>query len=405
MNHIPNINFRALLLRQTVFMLFIALIASGCKTSPSGPSDEDKKREAVQTYASIVSAGYEDSYSKALELRTALQTFVAVPSAAAQTAAKTAWLAARIPYGQTEAFRFYGGPIDGDGGPEGQINSWPMDEQYIDYVDNGGTISNTGLINNTSVAISAAAIAASNQQSSETDVSTGYHAIEFLLWGQDLTAPSANQSGQRAYTDYLTTGGTNQNQARRGQYLLAAADLLVQDLQILVDAWKPNAANYRAQFTGGNPDAALAQIFTGMGSLTKGELAGERMSVALTSGDQEDEHSCFSDNTREDAVQNATGARNIWLGRYTRTDGTLVSGRSLESLVTEKSGTAASDLTAKLDAALTKVKALQSPFDLEISSGNSAGNQRVQDGVNALRSAGDAMSEAARVLGLSINLE
>ena len=61
----------------------------------------------------------------------ALGRFAAAPSGAGLVSARETWLAAREWYGLTEAFRFYGGPIDGDDGPEGRINAWPLDENSV----------------------------------------------------------------------------------------------------------------------------------------------------------------------------------------------------------------------------------------------------------------------------------
>ena len=57
--------------------------------------------------------------------------------------------------------------------------------------------------------ITAEALTAANEEGGETNISTGWHAIEFLLWGQDL---SATGPGARPATDYTTAP----NAERRG---------------------------------------------------------------------------------------------------------------------------------------------------------------------------------------------
>ena len=132
-------------------------------------------------------------------------------------------------------------------------------------------------------------------------MATGYHAIEFLLWGQDLhgTGPGA---GERPYTDYDTANCTGGNCDRRAQYLAAASDLLVSDLEEMVGNWKADGAA-RKGLVDGEPKAGLSTILTGMGSLSYGELAGERMKLGLLLHDPEEEHDCFSDNTLHLASQ------------------------------------------------------------------------------------------------------
>ncbi len=360
------------------------------------PEIDALKTEVVANYADIVHAGYQDSYETALALQAALQAFVANPTAETQQAAKDAWLAAREPYGQTEVFRFYGGPIDDEDGPEGLINAWPLDESYVDYVEGAPE---SGIINNVAEypEITPELLLSLNQTGAEENVSIGYHAIEFLLWGQDL---SADGSGDRAFTDYTTAP----NADRRGQYLLAAADLLVGHLGELAAAWAPDdAGNFRAAFLAGPADAALQQILTGMGVLSKSELAGERMFVAYDNQNQEDEHSCFSDNTHRDIILNAQGISNVWNGAYTRVDGSVVSGASLAQLVALVGPELGSTVQALAETALASTGRIHVPFDQAIVAADF--RPAVLESVNALQDQGDAFAQVAGALGLQINTD
>ncbi|HKP96859.1 MAG TPA: imelysin family protein [Fibrobacteria bacterium] len=370
-----------------------------------GPS-ADLKKKALTTYADIVYASYVDARDAGVKLQTAIDAFVAAPSQATQDAAKAAWKAARTPYGQTEAYRFYNGPIDDkEDGPEGLMNSWPLDEAHIDYVDGK---EGAGIINMTKdfPTITKATLIKANGNPGETDIATGYHAIEFLLWGQDRDDPSAKTAGKRPFTDYVTgEAGTAAHQDRRGAYLKLAAELLVENLNHVVDAWKPDAANYRADFLAANPDVSLAKILVGMGSLSGAELAGERMTVALANGNQEDEHSCFSDNTHNDVILNDQGINNVYNGNYEKTDGSWVKGTSLYEVVKAADPATADKLKGELDASLAKAKAIEPPFDLAISLGNTAGRAEVQATVDALRAQTTTIEGAAKALRLTLALE
>lgn len=269
-------------------------------------------------YAALVHANYEDTLNAAKTMQAAIKAFTAKPSVETLAEARKTWLAAREFYGQTEAFRFYGGPIDDDKGPEGQINAWPMDESYVDSVEGKP---DAGLVNNRKFAITKKNLAAQNERGGEENIATGWHAIEFFLWGQDL---SETGPGDRNFEDFVD--GKGKNADRRRQYLTVVTDLLIDDLTFLVKAWDPKAKNnYRAKFAKGGQES-VRKMLVGLGSLSRGELAGERLEVALNSQDQEDEHSCFSDNTHRDAVTNAQGIQNVWLGQYRRADGSQVQG-------------------------------------------------------------------------------
>lgn len=366
-------------------------------TCEKDPSVEDLRSEAIETYAEIVYASYEDSYNTALNLQKAINTFVANPTEAGFQACKDAWKTARIPYGQTEVYRFYGGPIDDDDGPEGLINSWPLDESYIDYVQ-GNT--NAGIINkvatypniNKDLLRSLNQTGGVTEEQSEVNVATGYHAIEFLLWGQDF---STSGPGSRSYKEYLTTGGTASNQARRGQYLKVVTELLIEDLKSILDEWKPGAV-YRKEFTE-TADAReiLGRIFTGLGEMSKGELAGERMFVAVDSKDQENEHSCFSDNTHIDIQMNFLGIKNILQGTYTRTDGSKVAGRSFIAIGGDLDDNKTNAVKTALSATETKLNQIPTPFDQAILNKPDV----VLSASESLKQLSDRISDLALVLG------
>jgi putative iron-regulated protein len=344
-------------------------------------------------HATLVHASYEDTLAAALELQRALQAFAAAPSAAGLDAARKAWLAGREWYGQTEAFRFYGGPIDDDKGPEGRLNAWPLDESYVDYVRGKA---GTGLVNNRKVVISKATLARYNERGGEENISAGWHAIEFLLWGQDQ---NDGGPGQRSFEDYVD--GKAANADRRRQYLTVATELLVDDLRYLVAAWAPNARNYRAAFERGGNES-LRRIIVGLGSLSRGELAGERMEVALNTQDQEDEHSCFSDNTHRDVVTNALGIRNVWTGRYQRRDGSVLEGPSPAALVATKDAALAERVTRQIAASVAAAEAIQAPFDREIlGSKDAPGRQRIQKTIDSLVQQSKDLVDAAAAIGIT----
>ena len=355
------------------------------------------KAEAIATYADIVFATYEDSYNTAVELKDKIDAFVADPTEETMQAAKDAWLAAREPYGQTEAFRFYGGPIDDEDGPEGLINAWPLDEIYIDYVDGEP---DSGIINDvdTYPTIDKDLIISLNEVGAEENISTGFHAIEFLLWGQDQSSDGA---GARPYTDYVADG-TAANPDRRALYLQTAAELLVEDLGTLKEAWDPAVENnYRAEFVSQDANEALQKILTGIGVLSKSELAGERIFTAYDNQDQEDEHSCFSDNTHRDIITNAQGIYNVYVGEYTRVDGSTVSGTSLADVIAAVNPELNQEMVALLDTSLEQVNAIHVPFDQAIVL--SEERPQILEVVTALQDSGDKLVEVSSDLGLTIN--
>lgn len=351
--------------------------------------------QIISNYTEIVYQNYLKAYNDAVTLETALTNFTNNPSQNLFDQAKDAWRQARESYGTTEAFRFIDGPIDDTNGPEALMNAWPLDENYIDYIDSDAS---SGIINNpiTYPNITKTLLETLNEDGGEKNISVGYHAIEFLLWGQDLTTPSNQLAGQRPYTDYII-GGTASNQDRRAEYLKVCADLLTDHLYYLVEQWKPNGV-YRNTFLALNNQIAIEKMFTGAIVLVYSELAVERTEVALYNQDQEDEHSCFSDNTHRDIRLNLEGVINVYKGTYGN-----ISGSSLKDLVRSVNSSLADDIEIAITDAVVKTNATMIPFDAAIKDGpTSIEGAKVKSAVNAMQLLGSNLKAGAQKLGINI---
>jgi len=260
----------------------------------------------------------------------------------------------------------------------------------------GGDPVAAGIVNNLKIKINSKQLAALNTRGGEENIATGWHAIEFLLWGQDFNDKGP---GDRAFTDYVD--GKAANVARRREYLKVVTAMLVDDLGTVTKAWQPKQKNFRARFVA-NPSEGLRRMFVGIGSLSRGEMAGERLEVPLASQDQEDEQSCFSDNTHRDLVNNAIGIENVWLGRYHRADGTTLKGPSLDALVAAKDAALAKQTTANVAATVAAAKALHPPFDQEIRGDAKApGRLRVQALIEALKTQTKDFVASAAAVGVT----
>ncbi|QUE77035.1 imelysin family protein [Stutzerimonas stutzeri] len=399
--------------------------AAQSEPAKSAPATETLNDEAAQAvvkhYADMAHAIFSDAHSTAVDLQKAVDALLANPTDETLQAAKQAWLAARVPYMQSEVFRF-GNPVVDEW--EGQLNAWPLDEGLIDYVEGdyqhalGNPGATANIIANKQLQIgedkidvseiTGEKLASLNELAgSEANVATGYHAIEFLLWGQDLNGTNAG-AGKRPVSDYIEGEGcTGGNCDRRRAYLKAATELLVSDLEEMVNEWKAGVAdNYRASLEKESAENGLRKMFFGMGSLSLGELAGERMKVALEANSPEDEHDCFSDNTHNSHFYNAKGIRNVYLGEYRRVDGSTLSGPSLASLVEGTDPQLNSTLKTDLETTEAKLQALVTSaeqgeaFDQLIGPDNSEGQAKVRAAIGALVQQTASIEKAAAALGI-----
>lgn len=378
----------------------VLALAAALSSSCNSPEDSlpANATDAVATLARIAAATYEDSHTRAAELKTAIDAFVSAPSPTTLDAARQAWLDARTPYLQAETLRGSDGPIEA---VEGLLNAWPLNEAHLDYVvDSTDTRIVGGLINEPAFTIDGPSIEGQNENPGETDVSVGYHAIEFLLWGQDR---STTGPGDRPATDYVTDGSaTATNGDRRGLYLQTAADLLVGHLDTVRAAWADGSTtNYRHEFTTTfGTRESLRRVFSSLYWFSNAELGGDRLSALVTES-QEDEHSCFSDNTRADMVEDARGVRNLYRGTYQRIDGTTVTGVGLYDVLRQVDAALADQLRDRIDTSLAAAEAIQNPFDQEIVASNPAGRARVQAFATSMALQTSLILAAAEALGLA----
>ncbi|HMN68086.1 MAG TPA: imelysin family protein [Bdellovibrionales bacterium] len=335
----------------------------------------------VDTYVANAHARYALALNGAVEIQKAVDAFLSDPTDETLHAARIAWTEARKPYTETEIYRFYGSPIDNESeGPEGLINAWPLDESYIDYVEGVPT---SGFIQNPAgfPALTAEVLRDLNEKDGEDNISTGYHAIEFMLWGQDLYADSA---GRRPVTDFTTAPFAD----RRRQYLQTLVDMLVGDLAWVTAQWAPNRPGNWADRMRQDP-RALTQIFTGLVMLTGSELSGERMYVALESRGQEDEHSCFSDTTHLDILHDFLGIKNALVE-----DGLLELIRAADAAV-------AGEIDDALLIAERALRDILAPFDQAIVI--DAGRVKVLYAIESLENLAEAIRQGGFTVGAEVH--
>jgi putative iron-regulated protein len=416
-------------------LLTLAIALAGCGKEPAAPQanvaasaatssqvEQSAGQAVVGHYADLALAVFGDALSTGKALQQAIDTLLATPNPQTLQAARDAWIAARPAYLQSEVFRFGNSVVDD---LEGQLNAWPLDEGLIDYVsaDYQGALGNPGsnanIIANPQIQLGEDKVDASKITpellaslnelgGSEANVATGYHAIEFLLWGQDLNGNNPG-AGNRPATDYAQDAScTGGNCDRRADYLKAVTALLVRDLETMVSHWQPNVAtNYRASLLAEPAENGLRKMFFGMGSLSLGELAGERMKVALEANSSEDEQDCFSDNTHNSHFYDGKGIRNVYLGEYRKVDGSTLTGPSLSALVAKADAQTDRTLQDNLKSTEAKLQALVDSanngqhFDQLIGANNTAGQQLVRDAIAALVTQTAAIEQAAAKLGIS----
>ena len=364
------------------------LCFGGLVAAQSAPPADQRLRAVVQRHAEHCHALHRDAATAAVALQQAVQALVATPTEATLLAARTAWIAARVPYAQLEALRGHGGPIDA---VEPLLNAWPVDEAFIDAVVGRPA---AGIVHDckTFPVLSVPALELANERGSETNVSVGWHTIEFLLWGQDLDPKGP---GQRPFTDFVDGVGVDAD--RRRAYLELVTGRLVTHLQELLTAWAPDADNFRRRFER-EPRDALRRMLAGTLIHTTFELAGERLAVAYETQDQEQEHSCFSDTTGADLVNNQLGIIAVFDGgRGERKDADLL------AYVRNRDPAVATLLEQSLQKTLAALRLIPQPFDQAFRGADDApGRVSIRAALQALDAQAEAMAITGQLLGFDL---
>lgn len=380
--------------RTNGLAVFVFALALNAAAQVDDAKRTKLEREVVGDYAGIAHDLYARAESVARKHLAAIEAFVKAPTAEGLASARNAWIAARKVYGLTEALRFYGGPIDHPRtGPETFLNAWPLDEAYIDGVEGRP---DAGIINDPErfPQISAGLLMAVNERGGEANVCLGWHAVEFLLWGQDK---SLETCGQRPHTDFVD--GKAKNADRRREFLVTVARQIVEHLAALRKTWA-EPGDYRREFLGTPTPEATRRILTGLVVLSGFEMAGERLAVAFETRDQEQEHSCFSDTTHNDFEANQLGIMTVW--RSKAKDGRETGLAKLAHALSKEN---AEDLDRLLEKSLAAIRAIPKPFDRAIQAPDgSPARTAVEGAIIALEQQAEALAALALELGHDIAL-
>jgi putative iron-regulated protein len=365
-------------------LLFLLSFSSFTYAKKISEFNKNEVAAFLSSYSNLVLSNYEKTVNSALDLQKSVELFLNDPTEEKLNSAKIAWVKARYEYSKTEAYRFYGGPIDApETGPEGLINSWPLDESYIDYVKGN---EKAGIINSNEKypLITKELLVSLNEKDGEVNIATGYHAVEFLLWGQDLSITSA---GKRSIDDYIAA--KNQNAQRRKTYLKLTLELLVENLKSVKKEWE--GEKYLQILKKDSDKMIVQKIVLGLTSLSFDEMSGERMTVAFAKKDQENEQDCFSDNSLNDLVANQEGIIEV----FEKTD--------LKNLFHDQK--MANMVSKQMKSNLDDLKSVKGPFDSIVSNPKNSERKIVKKIISNLQLQARLLNKLGKSYGLELNVQ
>ena len=364
-------------MKKNLFLLSLAMMGLTTFTACSSSDDDNKKKEEpseitiqdseydaiINQYVdNVVLPTYNDLKTKNSALYQAVVAFGDAPSNANFQAICDAWLVAREPWESSEAFLF--GPV-ADYGLDPNMDSWPLDQEAIVNMltsQQWNDMKWTGDYNEDDEAIAAA----QNVR--------GFHTLEFLAFrdGKARTLNDAATDGEAANAVYNESNAT-----AWAQYMRNTAQLLVDDVTLLCDAWNNGYATTFKNHNGGDFTSGLSCIE----QLIDGciDIAGEVGDAKI--GDPYDLYvsgktnealyaveSWYSWHSRDDYTNNIYSIRNAYYGSL---DGSINT-NSLSKLVAKYNPTLDTDVKNAIDAAAKAIQAIPQPFRNNINSKEAA---------------------------------
>lgn len=364
-------------MKKNLFLLSLAMMGLTTFTACSSSDDDNKKKEEpseitiqdseydaiINQYVDkVVLPTYNDLKTKNSALYQAVVAFGDAPSNANFQAICDAWLAAREPWESSEAFLF--GPV-ADYGLDPNMDSWPLDQEAIVNMltsQQWNDMKWTGDYNEDDEAIAAA----QNVR--------GFHTLEFLAFrdGKARTLNDAATDGEAANAVYNESNAT-----AWAQYMRNTAQLLVDDVTLLCDAWNNGYATTFKNHNGGDFTSGLSCIE----QLIDGciDIAGEVGDAKI--GDPYDLYvsgktnealyaveSWYSWHSRDDYTNNIYSIRNAYYGSL---DGSINT-NSLSKLVAKYNPALDTDVKNAIDAAAKAIQAIPQPFRNNINSKEAA---------------------------------
>ncbi len=395
-----------------ILPILMCTLLSGSPVLAQTEETRSQKFTAIlETYADIGLASYQDSLAGAQNLRTAIEDLLNDPTEETLEEARTVWRTARIPYEQSEVF-VAASPVVQEW--VYRVNAWPINESYIDYVEGE---SSANIVGSRELDVAGATVSiekitpeiiAQSLHTENGNAAAGYHVIEYLLWGEDRSGDEEKGidegAGTRPPTDFDLENCSNDNCARRGDYLYASVNLLIDDLEEMVTNWRVTGEARRTLLA--DTEAGMAQIFNGLGSLTLGELAGDRLQASLISGDVNSEQDRFSNNSHVSYLFNARGVVGVYFGEYYSMEGKLTQGASIADFMEEAFPELDEKFRVGLGLSMARMRLLidhardVEAFDLMIAKGNDTGNDLVAAAVEALVDQSNILKEMVQELGL-----
>ena len=245
---------------------------------------------------------------------------------------KQAWLNAHSAYELTTLHRYYATQLMGEQDSlvlmqlQYQINHWPIVPGYIDYVDG---YPDSGIVHDINVNLNADSLREQHGSFDVSEVTLGFHAIEFLLWGYDadsVARPATDFDAVLELTPKEIESGYTLEQLsnnRRRLFLTVVADTLVNDFLALQSLWLAEEPSISQRIESISGTELIVILADSMSAMLTQELLQRSLYPMLNGDFVESVQSPYSRSTQNAVSSQLSGLERLLLERQTENGTTL----------------------------------------------------------------------------------
>ena len=340
-----------LILQRIGIAMLSALLLAGCSDNAAEPQIVETAAEAAPSafellnpelsasakeialeYVQQIDTDFKQAGIEIEKFQSSIATLTDQTNIENLNLSKQAWLNAHSAYELTTLHRYYATQLMGEQDSlvlmqlQYQINHWPIVPGYIDYVDG---YPDSGIVHDINVNLDADSLREQHGSFDVSEVTLGFHAIEFLLWGYDadsVARPATDFDAVLELTPKEIESGYTLEQLsnnRRRLFLSVVVDTLVKDFLALQSLWLAEEPSISQRIESISGTELIVILADSMSAMLTQELLQRSLYPMLNGNFVESVQSPYSRSTQNAVSSQLSGLERLLLERQTENGTTL----------------------------------------------------------------------------------
>jgi putative iron-regulated protein len=340
-----------LILQRIGIAMLSALLLAGCSDNAAEPQIVETAAEAAPSafellnpelsasakeialeYVQQIDTDFKQAGIEIEKFQSSIATLTDQTNIENLNLSKQAWLNAHSAYELTTLHRYYATQLMGEQDSlvlmqlQYQINHWPIVPGYIDYVDG---YPDSGIVHDINVNLNADSLREQHGFFDVSEVTLGFHAIEFLLWGYDadsVARPATDFDAVLELTPKEIESGYTLEQLsnnRRRLFLSVVVDTLVKDFLALQSLWLAEEPSISQRIESISGTELIVILADSMSAMLTQELLQRSLYPMLNGDFVESVQSPYSRSTQNAVSSQLSGLERLLLERQTENGTTL----------------------------------------------------------------------------------